>query len=68
MGKLPYQFERVAMPQHGAEPRQYRFDLVNTQTGKVIAYGFSGTPFVPKRLARRQAELNTRHFFGEVGI
>lgn len=61
MSKLPYQIERVALPRHGSQPPQYRFDLLNTATGKVIAFAFRPSPFPPTRLARRLSELNAKH-------
>lgn len=62
---LPYQIQRTRVVDHG-DVLQYRFDLVNEATGQCLASAFSRSPMPPNRLAKRQAELNTRHFFGEI--
>lgn len=59
---LPYQIQRTKVTDHG-DIAYYRYDLVNLATGKVVASAFSRSPVRPSRLAKRRAELNTRHFF-----
>lgn len=64
---LPYQIQRTEIANHG-DIAHYRFDLVNLATGKTLASAFSRSPVRPPRLAKRQAELNSRHFFEEAKI